>query len=125
MANYSTYVSKIEDIELIKGDSSPIWFFGLPDSTVLSADWTAKFAIVTDFGTSAVIERTLPKNSGTGAGDTYTAGTKFVFQILPSESALLDSGLKYIAAVEIKNDVINYRAEIAQFKVKVKPGVIS
>lgn len=119
------YESKIEDLELIKGDSSDIWFFGLPDNSVLGVNWTAKYAIVSDFGTASIVERTLDKNSGTGAGDTYTAGTKFVFQISPTESALLTAGEKYIVAVEIKNDTIPYRGEIAQFKIKIKPGVVT
>lgn len=118
----STYESKIEDIELIQGDSSNIWFFGLPDGAILDSNWEAKYTIIDDFGKTPLIERTLPKNSGTGFGDKYTANTKFVFQIYPSESAILSENVKYIVGVEIKNTTIPYRSEVAQFKVKVKPS---
>ncbi len=99
--------------------------FGLPDNSVLGIDWTAKYTIRADFGTAALIERTLPKNSGTGFGDKYTAGTKFVFQIYPTESANLTVGEKYIVGVEIKNDSIPYRSEVAQFRVKIRGSVVA
>lgn len=119
------YESKIEDIELVQGDSSNLWFFGLPDGSVLGADWIGKYTIRADFGTVALVERALPKNSGTGFGDKYTANTKFVFQIYPSESANLTVGEKYIVGVEIKNDTIPYRSEVAQFRVKVRGSVVA
>jgi hypothetical protein len=117
------YESKIQDLEIIKGDSSDIWFFGLPDNSVLGADWVASFAIISDFGIPPIVSRMLDKNSGTGTGDTYAAETKFVFQIRPSETALLIENEKYWVGVEIKNDTIYYRGEIAQFRMKVKPQI--
>lgn len=119
-------MSLIEDFDLIQGDSSPLYYFGLPDGSQLDdGNWSATFAVLTDYGTSPIVTRTLPLNSGTGAGDTYIAGTKFVFQITPAESAALTVGVKYIVAVEISNDTIPYKGEVAQFKLKIKPqGVI-
>jgi hypothetical protein len=118
------YESKIQDLEIIKGDSSDIWFFGLPDNSVLGTDWVASFAIISDFGTSPIVSRVLDKNSGLGTGDTYAPGTKFVFQIRPNETALLTENEKYWVGVEIRNDTIPYRGEIAQFKIKVKPQIV-
>jgi len=119
------YESVIEDTEIVQGDSTKIWFFGLPDNSVLGADWTAKYSIIPENGGVALVTRDLPKNSGTGFGDKYTAGTKFVFQIYPSESSILTAGEKYKVGVEIKNDTIPYRSEIAQFKVKILPQIVS
>jgi hypothetical protein len=116
------YESKIKDIELIQGDSSDIWFFGLPDGSDLSGgDWNAVYAVLTDFGTTPIIERALPLNDGTGEGDSYPASTKFVFQITPDESALMESSTKYQVVVQVNNLTIPYRGEIAQFKAKIKP----
>lgn len=120
------YESKIEDTEIIQGDSSPIYFFGHEENIQLDdGNWVATYTVLTDYGTSPIIERILPLNSGTGTGDTYPVGTRFVFQITPDESALLDAGVKYLVTVEIKNDLIPYKGEIAQYKMKVKSqGVI-
>ena len=116
------YESKIQDTEIIQGDSSPIYFFGHEDDIQLNdGNWVAKYTILTDFGTSPIISRDLPLNSGTGTGDTFTAGTRFVFQITPDESAILTAGEKYIVSVEISNSTIPYKSEIAQYKLKVKP----
>lgn len=118
--------SLIEDTDLIQGDSSDIFFFGLPDGSDLSGGvWIAQYTILTDYGTSPIISRTLPLNDGTGEGDSYVANTKFVFQIVPDESALLTVGTKYLVTVEIKNDTIPYKGEVAQYKMKIKnQGVV-
>lgn len=120
------YESKIEDLELIQGASSDIYFFGNKDGSQLDdGNWEANYTILTAFGTSPIVSRVLPLNSGTGTGDTYTAGTKFIFQITPDECALLTANEKYIVTVEIKNPIIPYNGEIAQFKLKIKnQGVI-
>jgi hypothetical protein len=117
-----TYESLIEDFEMVQGDSSPIWFMGLPDGRYLNdGNWSGRYVIALKHGDTPIIDRPLPFNSGTGEQDSYEAGTKFVFQILPSESELL-TGKKYIVAVEISNDSINYRGEIARFELKVLTG---
>jgi len=114
------YQSKILDTDIIHGDSSPIYFLGNSDGSLLNdGNWNAKYAIIDAFGNSPIVSRTLPLNSGVGAGDIYTAGTKFVFQITPDESSLLTAGVKYIVSVQIENLTIPYRSEIAQFKLKV------
>lgn len=117
------YESLIDDIELVQGDSSAIWFVGLQDSRqVDDGNWTAQLIISEDFGKNNIITRTLPVNSGTGEGDKYTAGTKFVFQILPSESSQLNSGVKYAVTIEVTNSSIQYNGEIARFKCKILQG---
>ena len=117
------YESLIEDIDLVQGDSSAIWFFGLPDSSQLDdGNWSARYAVSTKFGAVPIIDNALPLNSGSGLGDDYVAGTKFVFQIIPADSALLDGGKKYDCTVEISNDSINFKNEIARFKINVLTG---
>lgn len=117
--------SLIEDTEIVQGDSSDIYFLGAKDNRSLSTGWTANYSILADFGKSAIVSRALSLNSGTGEGDKYPAGTKYIFQILPTESALLVPGEKYIVTVELANPSIPFKREIVQFKVKVKPqGVL-
>lgn len=119
------YVSLIEDNELIQGDSSDIYFLGVKDNRSLEEGWTAKYTIIEDFGKPPVVMRTLPLNSGTGEGDNYPVGTKFIFQITPTESASLTPGKKYIVSVQITNSSIPYNAEVAQYRIKIKPqGVV-
>lgn len=118
------YASMIEDTELIKGDSSEIYFFGVKDGRSLVTNWTGKFTIIEGFGSSPIVERDLPLNSGTGEGDSYTAGTKFIFQISPTETALLTENTKYIVSVRISNSTIPYSSELAQFKLKILPSGI-
>lgn len=118
-----SYESLIEDFEIVQGDSSPIWFIGLPDGRYLNdGNWTGRYVIANKHGDTAIIDRPLPFNSGVGEQDNYEAGTKFVFQILPDESDLLTGNKKYSAAVELSNDTINYRGEIARFELKVLVG---
>ena len=119
------YESLIEDFDLIQGDSSPIWFFGLPDGSSLNdGNWNAQCKIMEDYGKPPLVggPRTLSLNSGTGLGDEYPIGSKFVFQILPSESAQLLPNTKYAIVVEIWNESLNYMCEVARFKCKVLQG---
>jgi len=120
------YESKIEDLEIIQGDSSDIFFLGNSDGSQLdNGDWSAKYTILSDFESSPIVSRDLPLNSGNGTGDTYTTGTKFVFQITPDECSVLTAKQKYIVCIEVRNDTIPYKGEIAQFKLKVLPqGVV-
>jgi hypothetical protein len=117
------YESLIQDREIVQGDSSPIWFVGLQDSRLINDGvWSALMIISEDFGKNNIITRPLPLNSGTGEGDGYQTGTKFIFQILPTESAQLEAGKKYSVTVEVTNTDINYNGEIARFKTKVLQG---
>lgn len=118
-----TYTSLIDDIEIVQGDSSSIWFLGHPDNRLLDGgDWSAQYIIAESFGGVELLRRTLPVNSGTGEGDKYIAGTKFIFQILPSESAQMLYTTKYYITVEITNTSIQYNGEVARFKAKVLQG---
>jgi hypothetical protein len=117
------YESLIEARELVQGDSSPIWFFGLPDNSTLDdGNWTARYVVSNKFGGTAYLDKVLPLNSGTGTGDTYAQGTRFIFQILPVDSATLTGGTKYKCTVEISNPAINFKNEIARFGLSVLAG---
>jgi hypothetical protein len=35
----------IDDFDLIQGDTSKVFFLGLPDSSVLDANWTCRYTI--------------------------------------------------------------------------------
>jgi hypothetical protein len=118
------YISLIDDLELIQGDSSDLYFIGVKDNRLFFNGWEAEFAIIEDFGLSPIVSRILPINTGVGEGDKYTAGSKFIFQITPTESEQLTAGQKYIVSIRIKNDTIPYSKEIAQFKIKIKPAGI-
>ena len=109
------YESLISDMEIIQGDSSDIFTFGESTGAVLDANWTASFSILSDYGTSPIVNRTLPKDAGL---------TNFIFQIYPSESAILTPNTKYIVGVQIINTSLNYNAEVAQFKLKVLNQVV-
>ena len=117
-------MSLIEDFDLIQGDTSKVWFFKHPDTIVMGADWTCKYTISDKMGENVIIIRDIPKNTG-GEITVYPNGTRFVFQILESESSQLEVGKKYEVAVQITNHNIEYNVEVAQFKIKIKPqGVL-
>ena len=117
------YESLIEDIDIVEGDSSDIWFIGMPDGRQLDDGlWVARYVIAQNNGSTPIVERNLSVNNGTVEGDTYTAGTRFVFHILPSESALLTGNKKYVVAVELSNDSINFKRELARFTANVLVG---
>lgn len=117
------YESLIENIDLVQGDSTPIWFLGLPDGSQLDdGNWNARYIVSDKFGGTQILNNALLLNSGAGTGDTYTAGTKFIFQIIPTDSATLAGGSKYDCAVEVWNTTLTYNAEIARFKINVLVG---
>jgi hypothetical protein len=115
--------SLIEDLEIIKGDSSKVYLLGSKDVAEFDADWYASYTIRKDnVDGNVVVERALPKNLA--SGDIF-ADTKFVFQIYPTESALLTAG-KYFLSVQLSNDTLPYRRELIQSKLLVlKEGVVA
>jgi len=110
------YTSLIEDTEIIQGDSSEIFTFSESTSAILDATWSASFSIIENYGTSPIITRPLPKSEDLKS---------FVFQILPAESTQLTAGLKYLVGIQVSNSSINYNAEVAQFKLKVLPQIVT
>ena len=117
------YESLIEDRDLVQGDSTPIWFFGLPDGSQLDdGNWNARYIVSDKFGGTQLLNNDLSLNSGTGLGDSYPTGTKFIFQIFPADSAQLTGNVKYDCTVEIWNASINYNGEVARFKLNVLHG---
>ena len=107
--------SLIENMELIQGDSSTIFKFGESTGKVLNDDWTASFAIIEVDVTAPIISRTLSKDA---------EKLNFIFQILPTDSELLEVGKKYQVAIEIKNEALNFNVEVAQFKLKILPQYV-
>lgn len=119
-----TYKSLITDGEIIQGDSSDITLFETDMDTDLSGGvWQARYTIRTDNQTPPIVERSLPLNSEIIDG--VPIDGCFVHQILPSESALLTPGTKYLVAIQIVNADLNYSGEVAQFKLKVKEQGVS
>lgn len=107
--------SLIDNMDLIQGDSSTIFKFGESTGKVLDDNWEASFVIVETDPNTPVISRTLSKD------DTKN---NFIFQILPTDSEKLEVGKKYQVAIEIKNDLLNFNVEVAQFKLKILPQYV-
>ena len=107
--------SLIESMELIQGDSSTIYKFGESTKRVLDDDWEASFVIVETDPNTPIISRTLSKDA---------EKLNFIFQILPTDSEILEVGKKYQVAIEIKNETLNFNAEVAQFKLKILPQYV-
>ena len=102
--------SLIESMELIQGDSSTIYKFGESSGKELDVNWEASFVIIESDPNIPIISRTLSKDAD---------NKNFIFQILPTDSALLEVGKKYQVAIEIKNTSLNFNVEVAQFKLKI------
>lgn len=123
--------SLLEDFELIKGDSSEIILLYSRDVDDFSVpNWQADMAISTGLGETPIIARTLPLNQqelDPVTGDVIEPANKyFVLYISPSESDILAEDTKYWLIVQVKNDLINYKKELVQARLKIKPqGIIS
>jgi hypothetical protein len=89
----------------------------------LSEGWEARYTIAETLeDPNPLVDRTLPLNDGS---DGTPENSAFIFQILPHESQILTPNKKYYVSVEIKNDSLQYNAEVAQFKLKILPqGVL-
>lgn len=107
--------SLIDNMELIQGDSSTIFKFGESTGKVLDDNWEASFVIVETDVNTPIISRTLSKDN---------EKLNFIFQILPTDSEILEVGKKYQVAVEIKNETLNFNVEVAQFKLKILPQYV-
>jgi hypothetical protein len=112
----------VEEFTLIQGDSSDVSVFSSTDFDTFDNNWSATMAIVDTLGGTTIISRAVPKNDGT---DGNPVNSRFILQILPSESDLLTPGNKYFLVMEVKNDVLNFKNEIVQTKFKVTAGGIA
>jgi hypothetical protein len=117
------YKSLMKDDDLVRGTSSDINMFSTDMTEDLSVGWEATYTIAETLEeANPIIRRALPLNDGT---DGTPANSAFVHQILPHESQMLEPGKKYWVTIEIKNDSIQYNAEVAQYKLKILPqGVL-
>lgn len=121
----------MEEIYLIKGDSSDIYEFMSKDIPVLDAEWEATWAISPKLGQAAIQSGTLLKNQTIYEADQVTVKTPansfFIFQISPTISELLAPG-KYVLAVEIAQTVaaeVVFRKEVMQNKLIItEQGVL-
>ena len=107
--------SLIDNMDLIQGDSSTIFKFGESTGKVLDDNWSASFAIIETDPNTPIISRTLSKDD---------EKLNFIFQILPTDSEILEVGKKYQVAIEIKNESLNFNVEVAQFKLKILPQYV-
>jgi len=116
------YKSLMKDDDLVRGTSSDINMFST-DMTDDLTGWEASYTIAESLeDPNPIISRALPLNDGS---DGTPANSAFVHQILPHESLVLEPGKKYWVSIEIKNDSIQYNAEVAQYKLKILPqGVL-
>jgi len=113
----------MKDDDLVRGTSSDINVFSTDMTQDLMVDWEARYTIAETLeNANPIIDRALPLNDGS---DGTPAGSAFVHQILPHESLVLEAGKKYWVSIEIKNNTIQYNAEVAQYKLKILPqGVL-
>lgn len=121
----------MEEIYLIKGDSSDIYEFMSKEIPTLDASWTGSWAISNKLGQAAIQVGALSKNQTIYEADQVTVKTPadsfFIFQISPTSSELLEAG-KYILAVEINqtvDTVVVFRKEVMQNKLIItEQGVL-
>jgi len=117
------YESLLDDFELVVGDSSEIYMIYSPDINGFDTDWSAHMAIVEDLeDTTPLIIRPLGLNEELiENGEVIEEANKyFVVQITPAESSLLQPDEKYYFVVQLKNDVLGYKQELIQCKIKTK-----
>jgi len=112
------YKSLMKDDDLVRGTSSDINMFSTDMADDLTG-WEARYTIAETLeNDTPIIDRALPLNDGT---DGTPVNSAFVHQILPHESLVLEPNKKYWVSIEIKNDSIQYNAEVAQYKLKILP----
>ncbi len=116
----------MDEIILIKGDSSELYQFSSKDVPVLDSTWEGKWAVSSKLGDASILEGNLTKNDVIYESDSTTvktpANSYFIFQITPNECDSLKVG-KYILAVEIskiENSVPVHRHELMQVKLNIK-----
>jgi len=103
-------------IELIVGESSDIYEFSSDDFPDLSSDdWVSEFTLRTKDVKGAI--------ETSGSINKNQDKTAFVFQLIPSDTASLTPGLKFLS-IDVKNTTINFRQEIVQIALNLKASGI-
>jgi len=101
-------------IELIAGESSDIYQFSSDDFPDLSSpNWVSEFTIRTK-NVKGEIE-------ASGNIEKNNDQTAFVFQLKPEDTMNLTPGLKFLS-IDVKNSEINFRREIVQVNLNLKPS---
>ena len=119
--------SLLEDFEIIVGDSSDVFMLESPNVGSFGAEWSAHMAITSELEERPVILRPVPLNEELKDGTTVIepAGKYFVVQITPTESSILESDTRYYFVVQIKNDLLGYKKELIQCRLKArKQGIL-
>ena len=116
------YESLLEDFEIVVGDSSEIYMVEAPEVGEFSSDWEAHVAVTTDLEEQPILLRPVPKNLELQEdGEIIEPADKyFVVQLSPTETSILESDTKYWFVVQVKNDVIGYKQELIQCRMKAK-----
>ena len=121
----------MEEIILIKGDSSDIYEFISKDLPTLDDSWEASWAITKKMGQNPELTGNLGKNTEILNADgsiKYAGNNFFILQLTPQESASLEVG-KYYLGVEIRQlDLLNqepiFRREVMQVKLIIKEEIV-
>ena len=111
----------VQNINLIKGESSDIYQFSSKEYPTFDNDWVGNLVIRKNtIGGDVVLARSLPKNEAT---ENSLADSSFVFQLTPNESDLIGVG-RFFISIEIRNDVKNFNKEIVQTGFTIKESGI-
>lgn len=118
--NSNGIVSLISDFNLIKGNSTDIYLLSIKGVYKLSPEWIGEYNIV-DVDNNIIIHGDLMKNEGI---ENEPDGKYFIFQLVPSQTDLLEAGKKYKLHIKVYNETIYFNKEIVQATIKVlKNGI--
>lgn len=122
----------MEEIYLIKGDSSDIYEFLSKEIPLLDDTWEASWAITKVIGENPIMTGALTKNldifEANGTTIKTPANSFFIFQLTPSQTETLDIG-KYFIGVEIRQMDLGtntpiFRKEVLQQKLVIKEQIV-
>lgn len=122
----------MDEIYLIKGDSSDIFEFLSKEVPLLDDTWEASWAITLKMGDTPIMTGALTKNADIFNVDGVTVKTPansfFIFQLTPSQTETLAVG-KYYIGVEIRQmdlttNIPTFRKEVMQEKLVIKEQVV-
>lgn len=104
------------DLEMIKGDSSPILNIAMENYKTLSSDWTARLVVTNKLGSGTyIIDKPIYLDS---------TASFFLSYLTPEESNMLSPG-KYYLVVEVKNSILVPPVRLeSQYLLNILPGGI-
>jgi len=112
----------IDDFSIIVGDSSEVFLFESPDIGTFDPNWVAHMAITESLGEPPIVIKELQRNDDIieNGEITVPANSYFVAQITPTDSSMLEADVKYYFVIQVKNDILGYKHEIVQCRLKAK-----